>query len=481
MSGSVESRSLESAKLVVSGTSFAFLAFCAEALTVVGVSILTGAVYHEWAYGNFGSLENFIAVGGSAAVLFALPFLFRDEYGIQDLLDGRRSVGRLFLVWNYTFLSLAVFGFVTKTTDDFSRGWLLMFYVAGLGGVIAADFVVKRVLRALIKADRVECRRLMLVGPADEIRRMAAGVAPENSGARVAGMAVLPAPREEQSQEIGTPLSEALAGAVAKARALKVDDVVILTDWSRAEHIHEMVEAFTQLPVSIHLGASSVLGRFADTRVSRFAALTALSLTAPPLSPFQELAKRSFDIVVSGTALLLLSPLFLVTALLIKLSSPGPVLFRQHRRGYNHEEFRIWKFRTMTTLDDGEEIVQARPADSRVTRIGRYLRRYNIDELPQLINVLRGEMSLVGPRPHAVAHDRLFEKRIVSYPRRLNVRPGITGWAQVHGLRGSTETDELMTRRVEYDLYYIDNWSIALDLYIIALTVLSPKAYRNAH
>ena len=460
---------------------FAFLALCAEALTIVGLSVLTGTVYHEWAYGNSGSLEDFIAVGSSTAVLFALPFLFRDEYRIQDFLDGHRSVGRQFLVWNYTFLSLAVFGFVTKTTDDFSRGWLLLFYAAGLGGVIAADFAVKRTLRALIKADRIACRRLLLVGPADDIKAMATGVAAESTGVRVAGTAVVPTPPEEHGQEDATALSEALADAVAKARALKVDDVVILTDWSRAEHIHLIAEAFTQLPVAIHLGASSVLGRFTDARVSRFAALTALSLTVPPLGPLQALAKRAFDVLVSGAALFLLAPLLVWVAILIKLSSPGPVFFRQHRRGYNHEEFRIWKFRTMTTLDDGEEIVQARPADSRVTWIGRYLRRYSIDELPQLVNVLKGEMSLVGPRPHAVAHDRLFEKRIVSYPRRLNVRPGITGWAQVHGLRGATETDDHMTQRVEHDLYYIDNWSIALDLYIVALTVLSPKAYRNAH
>jgi exopolysaccharide biosynthesis polyprenyl glycosylphosphotransferase len=321
----------------------------------------------------------------------------------------------------------------------------------------------------------------MLVGPADEIKAMAAGVTAESAGVRVAATAVVPTPLDEQGQEVGTALGEALADAVAKARALKVDDVVILTDWARAEHIHQIADAFTQLPVAIHLGASSVLGRFTDARVSRFAALTALSLTEPPLGPLQALAKRVFDVLVSGAALSFLAPLFLAVAVLIKLSSPGPVFFRQHRRGFNHEEFRIWKFRTMTTLDDGEEIVQARPADSRVTWIGRYLRRYSIDELPQLINVLKGEMSLVGPRPHAVAHDRLFEKRIVSYPRRLNVRPGITGWAQVHGLRGATETDDLMTRRVEHDLYYIDNWSIVLDLYIMALTVLSPKAYRNAH
>jgi exopolysaccharide biosynthesis polyprenyl glycosylphosphotransferase len=235
------------------------------------------------------------------------------------------------------------------------------------------------------------------------------------------------------------------------------------------------------MPVAIHLGASSLIGRFSEARVSRLDTLSALSLTAPPLGPIEVAAKRAFDVFVAALALVLLSPIFAAIALAIKATSPGPVFFRQRRRGYNNREFRIWKFRTMTALDDGPHIEQARVNDARVTSIGRYLRRFNLDELPQLLNVLRGEMSLVGPRPHAVAHDQIYEKRIGSYPRRLNVKPGITGWAQVNGYRGRTETDEDMRARVEYDLYYIDNWSILFDLYIIVLTVLSPKAFRNAH
>ena len=181
------------------------------------------------------------------------------------------------------------------------------------------------------------------------------------------------------------------------------------------------------------------------------------------------------------TALILLAPLLGLIGLAIRLDSPGPVFFRQRRRGYNSREFQIWKFRTMTTLDDGPVVAQAQLNDVRVTSVGRYLRRFNLDELPQLINVILGDMSLVGPRPHAVAHDKFFENQIASYPRRLNVKPGITGWAQVNGLRGLTDTDEKLRARLEHDLYYIDNWSIGFDLYIIALTVLSPSAYRNAH
>jgi lipopolysaccharide/colanic/teichoic acid biosynthesis glycosyltransferase len=153
----------------------------------------------------------------------------------------------------------------------------------------------------------------------------------------------------------------------------------------------------------------------------------------------------------------------------------------QRRYGFNQKPFRIIKFRTMRTLDDGAVVPQAQRNDPRVTRIGRWLRRWNIDEVPQLFNVLKGDMSLVGPRPHALSHNREFEQRISLYARRHNVKPGITGWAQIHGFRGETDTDEKMKLRVEYDLFYIDNWSAALDLQILFRTVFSARSYRNAY
>jgi exopolysaccharide biosynthesis polyprenyl glycosylphosphotransferase len=226
--------------------------------------------------------------------------------------------------------------------------------------------------------------------------------------------------------------------------------------------------------------AGRLVDRFAGIRIERKGPIAAFSLTEAPLAPLQACAKRVFDIAVAATALVLLAGVFAIIALLIKRDSPGPVFFRQRRLGYNQREFEIYKFRSMALHDDGGVVRQASRNDPRITALGRILRRYNIDELPQLINVLKGDMSIVGPRPHAVAHDRMFEKRIEMYPRRLNVRPGITGWAQVNGHRGETNTDEKMTARVEHDLYYIDNWSLWLDLYIVMLTVISPKAYRNA-
>jgi exopolysaccharide biosynthesis polyprenyl glycosylphosphotransferase len=193
------------------------------------------------------------------------------------------------------------------------------------------------------------------------------------------------------------------------------------------------------------------------------------------------LLKRIFDAATSAFVLMLLAPLFLLVALLVKFDTSGPIFFSQRRGGRDGETFRIWKFRTMTTLDDGDQIEQAKKGDARITRVGAVLRKYNIDELPQLYNVLIGDMSLVGPRPHAIAHDKYYKEAIPQYFLRHDVAPGITGWAQVNGLRGPTEDLNAMRTRVEYDIEYIQTWSLTLDLYILLLTVISPAAYRNAY
>lgn len=464
-------------KWVIGRSGLALLLLAFEFVWIAALAVVTGVAYHAVAYDGGGDAVHFAAIGVLAALLYTLPTVYSHEYRLEDFLEGRRGPARAFLRWTYVFLFLAVIGFLTKTTSIFSRGWLVAFYVLGLLTMVALDVAVARVNSMAIARGRIALRRVMLVGVADEVDRMAQAVESPRAGFRVVARVVLPPTFGRGAPETFTP---ELNAAVDRARALGIDDIIILTDWSRGAMIHEMAEAFSVLPTAVHLGASSVIGPVSRARLARFGDASALSLTVPPLTPLQSLTKRTFDVVAASAALVLLSPLLLVLAVLIKLDSAGPVFFRQRRRGYNLKEFRIWKLRTMTTLDDGPVITQAARGDARVTRIGRFLRRTNLDELPQLINVVAGEMSLVGPRPHAVAHDELFETRIAKYRRRLNVRPGITGWAQVNGLRGPTETDCRMRARVEHDLYYIDHWSVWLDLYILAATVLSHKAFRNA-
>lgn len=209
--------------------------------------------------------------------------------------------------------------------------------------------------------------------------------------------------------------------------------------------------------------------------------MVTMRILQSPLTPFNRAVKRAFDVVAAIAGLIFLCPVFVVVSLVIKLNSRGPVLFRQTRHGYNNEPIRVLKFRTMTVMEDGDNFTPVTKHDSRVTRVGRFLRRTNIDELPQLLNVLAGDMSIVGPRPHATAQNEAFAKVISSFSRRHNVKPGITGWAQVNGYRGDTDTLEKMQRRVEHDLHYIDSWSFLFDLQIVLLTLFSSQVYVNAY
>ena len=199
------------------------------------------------------------------------------------------------------------------------------------------------------------------------------------------------------------------------------------------------------------------------------------------LSWAQRPSKRLLDLAIAVPALIVLAPLLALLALLVRLDSPGPALFRQRRLGYRGQPFEILKLRTMKVLEDGEAITQARPDDERVTRIGRWLRASSLDELPQLINVVTGEMSLIGPRPHARAHDDFYARAIAGYAHRQNVKPGITGWAQIHGLRGATPTVAIMSQRVDFDVWYAQHASFGLDLEILLRTPLEVLRRRNAY
>jgi exopolysaccharide biosynthesis polyprenyl glycosylphosphotransferase len=221
----------------------------------------------------------------------------------------------------------------------------------------------------------------------------------------------------------------------------------------------------------IHLLPDENVARFLATPMLEVGTAWTAELKRAPLSVAEQALKRAFDVLAAGLGIILLSPLLLTSVLLIKLDSKGPVLFTQTRNGFNGRSFRIFKFRTMSVLEDGAHIRQATRDDPRVTSVGRWLRRTSIDELPQLFNVLGGSMSLVGPRPHAVAHNTEYERVVANYAFRYHVKPGISGWAQVNGFRGETSTVDLMEKRVEFDLWYVSNWSFWLDVRILWKTL----------
>lgn len=452
--------------------SFSVLAASLDFLSIMLAAVAVQIAYHMAAYGWSGLTEANIQPSLIAAGTFLLANVVRHEYSFANYLQLRGHAWRSFGLWTVVCLFSVAVGFFTKTTEETSRGAFVLASAAGFAALFAQRATLCRFVRASAETGGVSARRLFLVGLERDIEAFAYRYKPWTCGMNVVASVVL--------RDNAHTLKDDLALAVASARMLRPDDIFILVPWSRTDVIDDCVTAFLHVPARIHLGPERVLDRFGDARIDRIGAISSLSLSGHPLNLLEVGAKRVFDIVVAATALALLSPLLLLCGLLIRIESEGPALFYQRRYGFNRETFRIVKFRTMTTMEDGRDVKQATADDPRVTRIGRFLRRYNIDELPQLFNVLRGDMSLVGPRPHALAHDQLFERRIALYARRHNVKPGITGWAQVNGLRGEIDTPEKIRLRIEHDLYYIDNWSMLFDFWIMFLTVFSRKAYRNA-
>jgi len=259
-----------------------------------------------------------------------------------------------------------------------------------------------------------------------------------------------------------------------------IEEVLVTAELDNCSKLIKRLAPLRDLPITVTYVPSGAGLEILTRPLRRLGEAICIELQRKPLNAFELALKRVIDIVSAATALIVFSPLLILIAVAIRLDSAGPVLFRQRRRGFNGQQFSILKFRTMSVLEDGQSILQATPDDQRITRLGKLLRRVSIDELPQLWNVLTGSMSLVGPRPHALAHDNEFDKIVRHYAVRNHVKPGLTGWAQVHGCRGPTPTIADVKRRVDLDLWYIDNWSFRLDCLIILRTIFEVVRGRNA-
>ncbi len=467
---------------VLSRGAFSSAVFLTDVALIVAMSCLTGIAYHLAVYGDAGDFASFVRVGVLAASIFAISNAFRGEYRLPNFFAFKPHGRRTIQLWNVTLICLLMLGFLAQISVDYSRGWIVLFYIAALAALLAERFVIVRVTVLAHAAGLVSARRIFLIGTGAQIGAFVRRYEPWLLGVAIVGCRFLtPVAATAAEAARRAALDRDLAAAVAGVRSVEPDAIFLLLPWSATATIERCAETFLALPVEIHLGPEQILHKFEEVELSKLGALASLQLTRMPLSRFEVAQKRLFDLVLAAAAIVVLTPLFVLLAVLIRIDSPGPVFFVQRRYGFNQQPFRIIKFRTMRTLDDGAVIAQAKPSDPRLTRSGRWLRRWNLDEIPQLFNVLTGDMSLVGPRPHALSHDREFTRRIALYARRHNVKPGITGWAQIHGLRGETDTDEKMRQRIAHDLFYVDNWSLWLDFTIIVRTVLTPAAYKNAY
>src|SRR5215213_12035221 len=364
-------------------------AVLADAVVIVGVSAVMAVAYHLAVYGDIGPLPSFLGVGATAAGLFVLPGIFRGEYDLTHYLAFRPHPRRVFNYWNITFVALLALAFLTRLMEDYSRASMVLFYVAGLPVLLVTRYALVSTVVLGSKVGLVTAQRVFLIGSGEDISGFVRRYQPWNFGLHTVGAAPLTrldsfSSREERHRTLQSDLRQ----AIESARTLRPDAVYIVTPWSQTATIDSCVDEFLKMPVEIHLGPERILDRFDNMRIAKHGPMTSLQLTRAPLTWFERAQKRIFDVVLAAGALIALTPVFAIVAFAIWIESGQPLFFRQRRYGFNQEEFRILKFRTMTTLEDGDVVRQVTRNDRRVTRVGRTLRKWNIDELPQLINVL---------------------------------------------------------------------------------------------
>jgi Undecaprenyl-phosphate glucose phosphotransferase len=442
-----------------------------ELFIVVAASVLSGVGYHWIFLDAVGSIVTFLGVGLLVFVNFSAISAARRNYRPSELLNFRRQVRDVTLTWTFVCLMLLAVAFSLKITEGFSRGASITFFVIGWSAIVAWRGYASHFLARAMADGAFAERKILLLAEEDQLAKSTTLFELRRCGYKPVKIFKI---KQSEIEASGIPSSlRATLDEIIKASRLEqIEDLYLLISWDHRRCIEDILTVLRVLPVPIHLMPDENVARFLTNRLVNVGAAWTAELRRAPLTPAEQVLKRAVDVIASGLGLVLLTPLLLVTALLIKLDSRGPVLFRQTRNGFNGRSFQIFKFRTMRVLEDGPDIQQATRNDPRVTHLGRWLRRASIDELPQLLNVLRGNMSLVGPRPHAAAHNNEYEKLIANYAFRYHVKPGITGWAQVNGYRGETQTVELMSRRVELDLWYINNWSIWLDVRILLKTLI---------
>lgn len=448
------------------------------------VAILIAAVGSYLVFTNYNqfTLDNYLFATAFVCFVTAALFNHAELYTMDSIM---RPVARsdAFIIGILTaFLFFLTIAFSVKVSEIYSRLWMYGFAFSSLTLVIASRLAIYRLLRSL--SDRhVIGHAMAVLGVGDQAQEFITRlerVKPYFT--RFHGVYAVD-PSEVDRDIAGYPVLGDITALEAAARRGDIDDVVVAMPWNADRALTQAVERLKELPINVYIG-SDLVGFHLQFRPA-FGTLENLPMfevVQRPISGWSQLLKALEDYVIATVALILLSPILLLTAIAIKLDSKGPILFKQKRLGFNNQEFAIYKFRSMYVHEPPEgRTQQATKGDPRITRVGAFIRSTSIDELPQIFNVLKGEMSLVGPRPHALDHNEEFARSVRGYFARHKVKPGLTGWAQVNGFRGETDTLDKITGRVERDVYYAENWSLLFDVRIIVTTAFVVLFQKTAH
>lgn len=441
---------------------------------IIFVVLLVCANSYGATFSTYYQLAGFIAV---------IAFLFFAEW--HSLYSSWRAdsvkdeTWRIISIWFLTFCALLALAFFSKTSVQFSRVTTIVWGLTTPVALVVERLILRYSLRRIRKMGK-NSRTVAIAGGGRRGDQLVTVI--DNSpwmGLRIHG--IYGDEAEAFDSKITNRTCQNIEVLLRAVHDGEVDCVYITYPMQQEERIRHLVECLADSTASVHVVPDVFVSDLFRARWSRLGEVPLVSVYESPIYGISMLLKRLEDVVLGGLILLVISPVMLTIALAVKLTSPGPVIFKQRRYGLNGQVIEVWKFRSMSVTEDGGHVPQARRNDPRITPLGSFLRKTSLDELPQFINVLQGQMSIVGPRPHAVAHNEQYRKLIHGYMLRHKVKPGITGWAQVNGWRGETETVDKMEMRVQFDLAYINNWSIWLDIKIIAMTIFGGMRGKNAY
>ncbi|MBW3098788.1 undecaprenyl-phosphate glucose phosphotransferase [Pseudohoeflea coraliihabitans] len=419
------------------------------------------------------------------AALSVLGLQIADGYQVPALRAGIKFFPRVIVAVTAAFAVLTVSGFFLQYSVYFSRFWAGSWLVGGIAALFFWRLFVAFAIRRWARNGVME-RRAVIVGGGTLAESLIRSIEHDPSNdIRICGIFDDRSSRRSPEVVAGYPKLGTVDELVAFARLARMDMLIIALPLKAEARVLELLKTLWVLPLDIRLAAHADKLRFRPRSYSYAGAAPLLDIFDRPITDWDSVAKRIFDVFFSLLAIALLWPVMLATAIAIKATSKGPVLFKQKRHGFNNEEVEVYKFRSMyTEQSDPTALQQVTKDDPRVTPVGRFIRKTSIDELPQFFNVLLGSLSLVGPRPHAVAagtHDRQFTEVVDGYFARHRVKPGVTGWAQINGWRGEIDCDDKIRQRTAYDLYYIENWSLLFDLRILFLTPFRLFDTENAY
>ena len=373
---------------------------------------------------------------------------------------------------------MLLWGFVVGETDKFARSVIGLWFALTPMVLIAWHLMIRMAVASI----RANSASDVVVFGAGEVGERFAREVQQSPwlGYKIVGF--FDDKRAESEMVGGMPVLGSIADGIELAKQSQWRKAYIALPLKAQDKIESIIDQLADSAVDIELIPDIFGFELINAKISQIGSLPVIALQASPISGYNAALKRLMDVVVSATILSITSPLLLAIALAIKIENPNlPIIFKQHRCGLNGKEVVVWKFRTMTVLEDGDRVEQAKENDSRTTKLGKFLRRLSLDELPQLFNVIAGSMSLVGPRPHAITHAKNFRRVAPTYMRRHLVKPGITGWMQINGMRGEVDSDSIIHKRAELDLYYVQNWSLWLDIKIIALTAFREFGNKRAY